>query len=258
MGKRSWGSWICIFLGIVGILDTIIVIALKGGVNLGTILPAGLGGLFLLWGLWGNEFKNTLLKERYPWLRKLIRWGIVLLLGSFFMIEGLLLWNTEDTIPEHGEVLIILGAGLNGDQLSWTLWERVNKGVEILEENPQMKVVVSGGQGPGEWVPEAEAMAQYLMGQGIAPERILKETRSTSTMENFRFSRFVLDQVEGFDPAEPVLVITSDFHMFRSKILAGRIGLNPVGVPCPTPWYIRPNAYLREYFAVVKSILFDW
>lgn len=204
------------------------------------------------------KFKKRLLKERYPWLRKLIRWGIVLLLGSFFMIEGLLLWNTEDTIPEHGEVLIILGAGLNGDQLSWTLWERVNKGVEILEENPQMKVVVSGGQGPGEWVPEAEAMAQYLMGQGIAPERILKETRSTSTMENFRFSRFVLDQVEGFDPAEPVLVITSDFHMFRSKILAGRNGLNPVGVPCSTPWYIRPNAYLREYFAVVKSILFDW
>lgn len=257
MVKRSWGSWLSILAGIIGILDTIVVTGLKGGVNLGTILPAGVGSLFLLWGLWGDKFRNTLFSQRFPGLRKLIRWGIVLLLGSFFIIEGLILWNTEDRIPEQGKVLIILGAGLNGEQLSWTLRERVDKGVGILAENPQMKVVVSGGQGPGEWIPEAEAMAQYLIGQGIAPERILKEDRSTSTMENFRFSRVLLDQLEGFDPVEPVLVITSDFHMFRSKILAERNGLNPVGVPCSTPWYIRPNAYLREYFAVVKSILID-
>lgn len=257
MVKRGWGSWLSILAGIIGILDTILVTGLKGGVNLGTILPAGIGSLFLLWGLWGDKFKNAPFIEGLSGLRKLIRWGIVLVLGSFFIIEGLVLWNTEDRIPEHGEVLIILGAGLNGDQLSWTLRERVDKGVGILAENPQMKVVVSGGQGPGEWISEAEAMARYLVGQGVAPERILKEERSTSTMENFRFSRLLLEQLAGFDPTKPVLVITSDFHIFRSKILAGRNGLNPVGVPCSTPWYIRPNAYLREYFAVVKSILID-
>lgn len=29
-------------------------------------------------------------------------------------------------------------------------------------------------------------------------------------------------------------------------------------IPSPTPWYIVPNVYLREYFAVVKSLIFDW
>lgn len=250
-------SRLCILVGIIGILDTIIVVALNGGINLGTILPPGAGGLLLLWGLFGDWMK-THLRDRFPFLRRLICWGIVLLVSSFVLIEGLLLWNTKDPVPEQVEYLIILGAGLNGDQLSWTLWERVDKGLKLLEENPQMKVVVSGGQGPGETIPEAEAMASYLKEHGIASERILEENQSTSTAENFRYSRALLDQVEGFNPTEPLLVITSDFHMFRSKILAERNGLHPVGVPCSTPWYIRPNSYLREYFAVVKSILFDW
>lgn len=263
MAKRSWVYRISILVGIIGILDTVIVIALKGGINLGTILPAGVGGLLLLYGLSGDWLNNSMLKKS-PWLGKhlaglgrLTRWGIALLLGSFILIEGLILWNTADQVPDNPEYLIILGAGLNGDQLSWTLWERVDKGLKILQQNPQMKVVVSGGQGPGEWIPEAEAMARYLQEQGIASERILIEEQSTSTMENFRYSRTLLQQESSFDPADQVLVITSDFHMFRSKILAKRNGFNPVGVPCYTPWYIRPNVYLREYFAVVKSVLLD-
>ncbi|AGA67934.1 hypothetical protein Desdi_0388 [Desulfitobacterium dichloroeliminans LMG P-21439] len=257
MLNRKWFSRLCILVGIVGILDTIIVVGLNGGINLGTVLPAGVGSLLLLWGIFGDGVK-THLRDRFPFLRRLIRWGIVLLVSSFVLIEGLLLWNTKDSVPEQVEYLIILGAGLNGDELSWTLWERVDKGLRILEKNPQMKVVVSGGQGPGETIPEAEAMARYLKEHGISSKRILLEDQSTSTAENFRYSRTLLDQVEDFNPAEPLLVITSDFHMFRSKVLAQRNGLNPVGVTCSTPWYIRPNSYLREYFAVVKSILFDW
>ncbi|MGI1658326.1 MAG: YdcF family protein [Desulfitobacterium sp.] len=258
MLKKSWFSWLCILLGIVGILDTAIVVALKGGLNLGTLLPAGVGGVLLLWGIFGNRLKRTLLKYGFHRLRILLRWGIILFLSSFLIIEGLLLWNTEDPMPERVEYLIVLGAGLNGEELSWTLWERVERGRKLLEANPHLKVVVSGGQGPGELIPEAEAMSRYLKEQGIERERILIEDRSTSTMENFRYSRTLLDGEEDFNPANPVLVITSDFHMFRSKILAERNGINPVGVPCYTPWYIRPNVYLREYFAMVKSVIFDW
>lgn len=58
------------------------------------------------------------------------------------------------------------------DKLSWTLWERVDKGLRILKNNKDMRVVVSGGKGPGEWITEAEAMQRYLVKQGIAKERI--------------------------------------------------------------------------------------
>jgi uncharacterized SAM-binding protein YcdF (DUF218 family) len=245
-------------LGLVGILDTILVLALKGGWNLGTLLPGVLGATMLLWGLKRDYLKQHVLKDRFLRLRRLVRIGIVVLAASFILIESLLLYNTKDSLPNRVDYLIILGAGLNGDKLSWTLWERVDKGLRILQANKDMRVVVSGGKGPGEWITEAEAMQRYLVEKGIAKERIIKEEQSTSTMENFRYARKLLEQQPSYGPSEPVLVITNDFHMFRSKILARRNGLNPVGVPSPTPWYLRPNAYLREYFAVVKSIIFDW
>lgn len=250
-------SKIYMLLGIVGILDTIFVLGFNGGRSLGTLLPGVLGTAMVLWGLSRKYLKQYFCKERFVWFRRLLRLGILVFLASFFLIEGLLLYNTKDSMPSQVDYLIILGAGLNGDQLSWTLWERVNKGLKILQDNKEMKVVVSGGQGPGEWITEAEAMQRYLVEQGISKERILKEEKSTSTMENFRYSRELLKQQPSYDPSEPVLIITNDFHMFRSKLLARRIGLNPVGVPSPTPWYLRPNAYVREYFAVVKSLVFD-
>ncbi len=246
-----------IILGLVGILDTIFVLALNGGINLGTLLPSVLGAAMLLWGLKRSHLKQYFLKDRFLRLRQLVRIGISVLLASFILIEGLLLYNTKDPVPSQVDYLIILGAGLNGDKLSWTLWERVDKGLRILQDNKDMRVVVSGGKGPGEWITEAEAMQRYLVEQGIAKERIIKEEKSTSTIENFRFTRELLEQQPSYEPSEPVLVITNDFHMFRAKILARRNGLNPIGVPSPTPWYLRPNAYLREYFAVVKSLVFD-
>ena len=257
MSKRAWRYRLCILIGILGILDTIFVLGMQGGINVGTVLPGLAGSILLLWGLGGEWIRREILKERFLLLRRLIMVGLVLLLSSFLVIEGLILANTEDPIPEGVETMIILGAGLNGDQLSWTLYERVHKGAEILKDNPQMKVVVTGGQGPGEWLPEGVAMARYLIEQGIPEERIIVEDKATSTMENFLYSRELLLQDSTFDPAKPLLVITSDFHMFRSKFLAKGNELNPIGVPCYTPWYIRPNVYLREYFAVVKSVLFD-
>ncbi len=250
-------KWIYITLGSVGILDTIIVSGLNGGKNLGTLLPGALGVTMLLWGFMRSYLRQYVLKNSFLRIRRFVRMGIAVLLASFILIESLLLYNARDPLPSRADYLIILGAGLNGDKLSWTLWERVNKGFEILQDNQKMKVVVSGGQGLGEWITEAEAMQRYLIEQGIAKERIIKEERSTSTMENFRYTLKLLEQQPMFDPSEPVLVITNDFHMFRAKLLAKRNGLIPLGVPSPTPWYLRPNAYLREYFAVVKSFVFD-
>jgi len=246
-----------IILGWVGILDTIFVLVLNGGINLGTLLPGFLGAAMLLWGLKRDYLSRHFLKDHFLRVRQLVYLSILMVLASFILIESLLLYNTKDPVPSQVGYLIILGAGLNGDKLSWTLWERVDKGLRILQDNKDMKVVVSGGKGPGEWITEAEAMERYLVEQGIAKERIIKEEQSTSTMENFRYSRELLGQQTSYEPSEPVLVITNDFHMFRSKFLARRNGLNPVGVSSPTPWYLRPNAYLREYFAVVKSFVFD-
>lgn len=75
-------------LGLVGILDTIFVLALKGGWNLGTLLPGVLGVTMFLWGLKRNYLKQYFLKDRFLRFRRLVRIGIVVLLASFILIES--------------------------------------------------------------------------------------------------------------------------------------------------------------------------
>jgi hypothetical protein len=41
-------------------------------------------------------------------------------------------------------------------------------------------------------------------------------------------------------------------------MLAGRYDLVAYGLSAPTPPVIRPNVYLREFFAFFKSLLVDW
>jgi len=246
----------------IGVIDTLLLLLFNGGVNLGTILPGFVGGVLILLGF-GKAFlrKSMPLGKARPWVLKARR-GVVALsligLISFLVVEGEIIINSQPDPVAEVDYLIILGAGLNGEQLSRTLWERMQKGLNYLERFPKVKVVLSGGQGPGEKISEAEGMRRFLVEQGISDERILKEDRSTSTMENFRFSKDILVQQLDFQNLEKVAVITNDFHLFRSKILARRNGLIPLGIPSPTPWYLVPNVYLREYFAVVKSLIFDW
>ena len=69
-----------------------------------------------------------------------------------------------------------------------TLARRLDAALAYLEENPKAYVVVSGGQGAGEDISEAEAMRRYLAARGIEESRILMEDKSMSTLENFLFS----------------------------------------------------------------------
>jgi len=250
------------FLGIIGVLDTLLLLLNNGGVNLGTILP-GVLGVVLIFSGWFQAFyrKPMPFGKASQWLLKGRQFMVYLLLTgliSFFVVEGAIIHSSRPDPSVDVDYLIILGAGLNGEQLSWTLWERMQKGLDYLKAHPKVKVIVSGGQGPGEIISEAEAMKRFLVENGVANERILKEEQSTSTMENFRFSHELIIRPTSHQNSKKVAVITNDFHLFRAKILARRNGLIPVGIPSPTPWYIVPNVYLREYFAVVKSLIFDW
>ncbi|MDA8229590.1 MAG: YdcF family protein [Desulfitobacterium hafniense] len=249
------------FLSTLGILDTLLVLQYNRGINLGTLLPGILGGLLLVWALARGFLRRSRpLSQASPLILRVRQVAIsMFLMGliSFLLVEGAIIKNAQPDPFVEVDYLIILGAGLNGEQLSWTLWERMQKGLEYLEEHPRAKVILSGGQGFGEKISEAEGMRRFLVDHGIANERILKEEQSTSTMENFRFSKEILAQQPSFQNTSRIAVITSDFHLFRSKILARRNGIIPVGIPSQTPWYLVPNLYLREYFAVVKSLIFD-
>ncbi|MFG2991614.1 YdcF family protein [Streptomyces sp. NPDC048257] len=158
-------------------------------------------------------------------------------------------------IKVRGDVdhVVMLGSGLvGGDQVPPLLASRLRKGQQIyaaqLARGGRPPVLLtSGGKGSDEKVAEARAMADWLIGQGVPAEHIAVEDRSTTTEENMRFSR---DIMTAHDPAYRCVVVTNNFHAFRSAMLARKTGVNGQVLGSPTAKYYWPSATIREFIAV--------
>ena len=107
------------------------------------------------------------------------------------------------------EYVIVLGAGLNGSTPSNTLKKRIEEGYIYMSENPDTILIASGGQGFKESISEAECIKRELVKMGISEDRIILEDRSTSTIENLKYSLMILG-----DPDAEVGIITNSFHEF--------------------------------------------
>ncbi len=137
-----------------------------------------------------------------------------------------------------------------GERPSLVLQNRIAAAAEYLLENQGSKVVVSGGQGPDEWISEAEAMRRALVQLGIDETRILMEDKSTSTHENLTFSKEYIPQ------GASVVIVTSKFHVYRACHLAKECGYESVsGLGADNVRWLNPTNYLRECMAVFKDVV---
>lgn len=247
---------------ILGFLDSILAYLLDSGINIGTILPFIFGAIILGFIIFFENYKTYQRNEfaKHKGLFKLI-WRIILITAVVFVVSFIIavasiIFGAIREDSSQASVIMVLGAGVDGRVPSLTLAQRLDCAVDLAKIKPDMKIIVSGGIGPGEDVTEADAMETYLVKKGISKERIIKEDKSTSTYENFKYSQAVYKNVIG-QKLNNVLVITSDFHMMRSKFLASRLGIKIYSYSAPTPFYLYPNAVSREYFALFKSFFID-
>ncbi|SHH76866.1 YdcF family protein [Clostridium grantii] len=188
---------------------------------------------------------------------KCIFWSISLFVFSTFLIfETVIITNNFNKTFEKSDYLIVLGAGLRGSTMSTILVYRMEKSLDYLEAYPNTKVIVSGGQGSDEDISEAQAMKDFLVKKGIPDENIIMEDKSTSTLENLIYSKRIIEKDQESENKK-ISLITNGFHVFRAEFLAKRVGLKAEGIPAKTYFYTIPNFYVREYFAFIKSFIFD-
>lgn len=252
MKKRKIRSFILLLIGILGILDTIIVRVFVQGMDLGTMLPAIIGVIFIIFSL--KPLWEKYLQKINPIFPRLVYWGFLLFLTVFVVAEGCIILGSIYTPKptKQPDYVIVLGAGIKEDgSPTLSLQNRLDRSIDYAVQYPDTYIVVSGGQGQNEPMPEAQAMAWYLKDRGVDPKRIIIEDRSTSTMENFKYSRELIGE------QKEIAFITNDFHVFRSNILAGRNDFKAYGYGTQTPSIVLVNSYLREFFALIKSLVFD-
>ncbi len=169
-----------------------------------------------------------------------------LFLAGFYSVNMLSRINKPLESPN---AVIVLGCRVRGETPSSMLYVRTLAAARVLEAHPDAVCVVSGGQGSGEDISEAEAMRRILAQQGISDDRIILEDKSTSTEENFRFSAALLAQ-RGI--TDGVMVATSEFHQYRATLYAQKCGFTEIG-NCSggTSRYMLLNYWLREWAALL-------
>lgn len=231
-------------------------------------IPAGISavlGLFFRFGLVGYGFLGLcflalavlilvfmglgLLARRHEKTAKRLKTALFIVLSVFFLAaaatEGYVVSKAAD--DSGGEkYAVVLGAGVNGTTPSLSLHRRLEAASEYLRENPDAVLILSGGQGPGEDISEAQCMFNWLTQRGADPERLLLEDRSTSTRENLTFTReILLSQGAG---GEKVCVITAGYHLARAELMAEDLGYGDVSAKAAPAGYplLELNYYLRE------------
>lgn len=227
------------------------------GVRFSALFFIGLGALCLIWLILGKlAEKGGFFKA----CKRIFVVGICAVVALLCCIEAVVLsYGEEDRSALPVDAVIVLGAGVNGETPSLVLRTRIDAAAAYMAQHPDIPVVLSGGQGSGENISEAECMRRALAsGNEETNRRLLLEDRSTSTAENFVFSKALLAEY-GLDTENATIaVVTNDFHAFRARLIAEKEGLTTIGISAELPWWwLTVNYYLREAFAVVKTVLFD-
>ena len=124
--------------------------------------------------------------------------------------------------------LIIPGCCLESGKPGVLLTGRLEAALKLLQEDPELLAVVSGGFTGDGSAAESHAMKNWLTDHEIESGRIIIEDRSLITYDNFVFSLELLKD-RGYTPDKPVKIVTDSFHFYRCAKLAKAAGFENFG-----------------------------
>lgn len=255
---RAVRIWTLIIPGLVSFAFSAVFYLLPGSSFLGLFFAAA-GIFFFVLAALDRLRSHARWRRAAFFVSVALRLCAALFILTFILIESMLIAGGRQAPDTQAEYAVVFGAGLRGETPSLSLVSRLRAAVGWLEENPSAVVVVTGGQGPGESITEAQAMRTYLESAGIDPRRILTEDKARDTEQNAKYAGGILRgaQTAAAPPAPGarIAVITNEFHIYRAARLMEKQGFIPVAVPAPTPYaYLKAAYYVREYF----SVIFMW
>ncbi|MFJ5138122.1 YdcF family protein [Streptomyces sp. NPDC088707] len=221
--------------------------------------PSNLLSLLAGLGMFGVMVLAATAAATDSWALRIVVVTLLLVLGyvSFLFVcfVGYSFLYGRMRIRRDADYVVVLGSGLiGGRRVPPLLASRLDRGREVHETLAACErrdgapvLVVSGGQGPDEEVPESHAMADYLVERGFPQGALVREDRSRTTEENMIFSKELMERDR---PGSSCVIVTNNYHAFRAAILARRAGVDGQVVGSPTAAYFWPSAIMREFAAV--------
>mgnify|MGYP003361691982 CR=1 FL=1 len=177
----------------------------------------------------------------------------VILLGVmlFYMFE--MKQDLKNMQALHGtDFLLVLGNKCMSSHVPPILAGRLDKAIELYSDfTDKPKIIVSGGKSSVALDSEAEMMRGYLIDRGIPEQMIIEENESMTTVQNLEFSAIKIRQIWEKETHPRVIIVTSDYHIPRTKNHAKNLGLNVQFAASRTVSMLKWPAMFREFTAIV-------
>ena len=236
---------------------TNIILIIKEGFRIQNLLGI-LFGVFIILGALASQYiylivkKFELLNSRI-YIKRFIDIGLNSVLCYFYCLTFATLYANIMAAKHKPnfdkDFIIVLGCKVRADgTLTPLLKARVDKAIEFAKEQKEKSgksivFIPSGGKGQDEVISEAEAMKNYLIENGISEENIAIEGEATNTAQNMKFSKNIIDEI---NKDGNIIFSTTNYHVFRSGVIANNEGIECEGIGSKTKWYFYTNALIRE------------
>ena len=199
-----------------------------------------------------------IMEKKSLWLKvpKTLRYAfrIIVAIGFavFIICQGCILTQFFSKGEPEADYIIVLGAQMRDWGPSVVYKARLDSAIEYLNDNPDTKVIVTGGQGANESASEGEGGKTYLLEQGIAEDRIIVESESLDTNQNISNALNLVEVTADMK----IGIVTNNFHVFRGVMIAKRYtDANVTGIAAFTEYQYLPNNMVRETFGILKDVM---
>lgn len=154
---------------------------------------------------------------------------VVAVIGVYAALTTFEVWRVgHSAVNSKVDAIVVMGAAQYDGRPSPQLAARLDHVVELWEVGIAPRVIVTGGNQPGDRFTEASASKDYLVERGVPESVISEESASHSTWEAFANLRSLVDDSVVDAETESIVIVTDPFHSLRSRLIAEENGFDAV------------------------------
>lgn len=186
---------------------------------------------------------------------KLIFKVLMILILIFLIISvyiGFSIYSFTNNKIKKSDGILVLGCRVKGETPSVSLERRMETALNLYNKGYGEKIILSGGQGKGEDITEAEAMRRYFIANRVNPLDLIIEDKSTTTYENIEFSKKLMDR----NKIESIIIVSNGYHLKRASSIAEKFNIDATykGFVLSDYPTVELKGFLREILATYKNL----
>lgn len=149
----------------------------------------------------------------------------------------------------QGDCILVLGAGVFGNQPSAMLEDRIKTGVELYNRGASNRLLMSGDHGSKDY-DEVNVMKKFAVNEGVPSGHIFMDHAGFSTYDSLYRAKDVF-------LAKKIVIVTQKYHLYRALYIAKGLGLEAIGVSADIRVYAGQEwRDFREVLARIKDFIY--